>query len=62
MQKDQELIIKSRLAAEEAERKRLKELDILKAKMKAKEAIGEAMGADREAQVCMPEEPCKRAQ
>lgn len=51
MQEEQEMIVKSRLAAEEAERRRLKELDILKAKMKAKEAIGEAMGADREAQM-----------
>lgn len=45
------MIVKARLAADEAERKRLKELEELKAKMKAKEAIGEAMGADREAQM-----------
>jgi hypothetical protein len=51
IEKDQELIVKARLAADEAERKRVKELEELKAKMKAKEAIGEAMGADRAAQM-----------
>ena len=51
MEKDQELLVKARLASDEAERKRVKELENLKAKMKAKEAIGEAMGADRAAQL-----------
>lgn len=62
MQRDQELIVKARLAVEEQERKRLIAMEILKAKMQAKEAMGEALGADRQAQMRADEERMLRSQ